>query len=283
MRGGRLYVVATPLGHLGDLSARAAELLRTVPVVAAEDTRRTRTLLSHLDAHPRVISYHAHSPGGATRTILDILREGRDVALVSDAGTPGVSDPGAALVAEVRSAGYGVVPLPGPSAVTAALSAAGLPADRHVFLGFLPRKGPERGRLLERIRREEWTCVIFEAPGRVGELLADLASACGGQRRGVVARELTKLHEEFRTGTLAELAEQFADAATARGECTVIVEGNRSEPETEAVEQEVERARVLAARLLQAGVSRKEAASLIAGVFAVSRNAAYQMVQEVEP
>ncbi|HEV8357575.1 MAG TPA: 16S rRNA (cytidine(1402)-2'-O)-methyltransferase [Gemmatimonadales bacterium] len=278
MRGGTLYVVATPLGHLGDLTTRAAELLRSVPTVAAEDTRRTRILLGHLDAHPRLISYHAHSAPGAAAAILEVLRSGQDLALVTDAGTPGVSDPGAALVALVRAAGYAVVPLPGASAVTAALSAAGLPADRYLFLGFLPRKGGERARLLERIGREEWTTVLFEAPGRVADLLADLAAACGEGRRAVVARELTKIHEEFRTGTLGELAAGLARDETAlRGECTVLVEGNPSPPDNEPAT----RARPAAARLLAAGISRKEVAGMLTELFGVGRNEAYRLVMEM--
>ena len=278
MRGGTLYVVATPLGHLGDLTARAAELLRAVPLVAAEDTRRTRTLLSHLGAHPRLISYHAHSRAGAPAAILGALGDGLDVALVTDAGTPGVSDPGAALVARVRSAGHAVVPLPGASAVTAALSAAGLPADRYLFLGFLPRKGAERARLLERIGREEWTTVLFEAPGRVGDLLADLAEACGGTRRAVLARELTKVHEEFRSGTLEELAASLAgENGAVRGECTVVVEGRAAPPPDDALE----RARPAAERLLASGVRRKEVAALLTELFGVGRNEAYKLVMEM--
>lgn len=277
MGGGTLYVVATPLGHLGDLSLRAAELFRAVPVVAAEDTRRTRTLLSHLGAHPRVISYHAHSTPRAAARILSILKEGQDVALVSDAGTPAVSDPGAALVREVRSAGYLVVPLPGPSAVTAALSAAGLPADRYLFLGFLPRKGTERARLLERIAGEELTTVLFEAPGRVGELLADLAATCGGERLAVVARELTKLHEEFRAGTLAELADAFGPAPPPRGECTVVLAGVAQAAERAGGEQ----AEPAARRLLAAGISRRETVSLLNEFFGVARNEAYRLVTEL--
>jgi 16S rRNA (cytidine1402-2'-O)-methyltransferase len=277
VRGGTLYVVATPIGNLGDLSTRAAELFRTVPVVAAEDTRRTRTLLSHLGARPRLISYHAHSAPGAAARILSILQEGADVALVSDAGTPAISDPGAALVAEVRSAGYAVVPLPGPSAVTTALSAAGLSADRYVFLGFLPRKGSERARLLGRIAGEALTTVLFEAPGRVGELLADLATACGAGRRAVVARELSKLHEEFRPGTLAELAEAYGGEAATRGECTVVVEG-AAPPPASAPAEGVELA---AKRLLAAGVSRRETASLLSELFGLARNEAYRLVTEV--
>ena len=279
MRGGTLYVVATPLGHLGDLTARAAALLRAVPVVAAEDTRRSRILLQHLDARPRLLSYHAHSGSGATETILSVLASGEDVALVTDAGTPGISDPGAALVARVRAAGHAIVPLPGPSAVTTALSAAGFPADRYVFLGFVPRKGAERGRLLERAGREGWTTVYFEAPGRVRELLEDLAAACGEDRRAVVARELTKMHEELRAGTLGELLTFYAEGEDAvRGECTVVVEGA---PETAEPEDEGRMKRA-AARLIAAGISRRETASLLAELFGVPRNTAYKLAVETK-
>lgn len=277
MRGGTLFVVATPLGHLGDLTNRAAEVLRAVPVVAAEDTRRSRALLTHLGAHPRLISYHAHSTPGAAGAILAALAASQDVALVTDAGTPGISDPGAQLVAEVRAAGHGVVPIPGPSAVTTALSAAGLPADRWVFLGFLPRKGTERARLLARIGHEEWATVLFEAPGRLGDLLGDLAAACGGDRRAVVARELTKIHEEFRSGTVAELAAAYQSGEeTVRGECTVVVEGAPPPADPSAAE----RAIPAAARLLAAGISRKEVAALLTDLFGVPRNEAYRIAME---
>lgn len=281
MPGGTLYVVATPLGHLGDLTARAADTLRRVPVVVAEDTRHSRKLLSHLDAHPRLLSSHAHSGPGAARAVLAALSRGEDVALVTDAGTPAISDPGAELVREARAAGHAVVPIPGPSAVTTALSAAGFPADRYLFLGFLPRKGPERTRLLERIAAEEWTTVVFEAPGRVGGLLLDLAAACGGSRNGVVARELTKVHEEFRHGTLEQLASRFGDEAAApRGECTVLIEGAGPAP----ADDSAGRARPAAARLLAAGVSRKEVASLLTELFGVARNDAYRLaVESTEP
>ena len=178
-----LYVVATPLGNLADLSPRAADCLRQVAVVAAEDTRRTRGLLAHLGAHPQLLSFHAHSGPRRTEVLLEILSEGRDVALVTDAGTPGVSDPGPELVAAVRKAGFAVVPLPGASAVTVALSGSGLPADRYLMLGFVPRKGAERTRLLARATQEEWPVVFFEAPGRLAALLQDLGRVASPERR----------------------------------------------------------------------------------------------------
>jgi len=271
---GTLYVVATPLGNLADLSPRAADVLRAVPVVAAEDTRRTRGLLSHLGASPTTLSFHAHSDAGRTETILEILSKGRDVALVSDAGTPAVSDPGTHLVAAVRAAGFSVIPIPGASAVATALSASGIPADRYVFLGFMPRKGAERARLLARIAEEEWTTVLFEAPVRLTHLLQDLAEAAGPDRRAVVARELTKVHEEFQEGTLAELADYYSERPP-RGEVTVVVAGTGTpaagpDRTEDAVEQ--------ATGLLAEGLSRREVARRLTETLGLSRNDAYRLV-----
>src|SRR2546423_10466085 len=214
---GTLYVVATPLGNLDDLSPRAAATLSRVTAVAAEDTRHTKPLLAHVGSHAELMSFHAHSNESALRRILHLLGSGKDVALVTDAGTPAVSDPGALLVAAARERDIPVVTVPGPTAVGAALSVSGLGADRYLFLGFVPRKGADRRRLLEMVAKSEWTVVLFEAPPRVAELLEDLAAACGAERPAAVARELTKLFEETRTGTLAELAGYYAEAP-ARGE-----------------------------------------------------------------
>jgi 16S rRNA (cytidine1402-2'-O)-methyltransferase len=272
-----LYVVATPLGNLADLTARAADVLRQVAVVAAEDTRRTRGLLTHLGANPRVLSFHAHSPERRVDVLLEILREGRDVALVTDAGTPGVSDPGPELVAAARAAGYAVVPIPGASAVATALSGSGLSADRYLFLGFLPRKGAERQRLLARAAQEEWSVVFFEAPARLVALLRDLMTLTGPERRAVVARELTKLHEEFRAGTLAELADYYSTTEP-RGELTVVLEGAGSPPEPEDRSDE---ARAQAEALLAEGVSRREVAQRLSATLGLSRNEAYRLVTEL--
>jgi 16S rRNA (cytidine1402-2'-O)-methyltransferase len=274
---GTLYVVATPLGNLGDLSTRAADVLRTVPVVAAEDTRRTRGLLTHLGARPTLLSFHSHSDDERYETVLEILQSGRDVALVSDAGTPAVSDPGAELIALVREHGYSVVPIPGPTAVATALSASGLPSNRYVFLGFIPRKGRERTRLLERAVHEEWSVVFYEAPGRLVALLEDLIRLAGSERRGVVARELTKLHEEIRAGTLGELAEYFT-SIPARGEVTVLLHGTgvpAAEPNKteEAIEQ--------ATSLLAEGLSRREVARQLTDSLGLPRNEAYRLVMEL--
>src|SRR6059036_127527 len=191
---GTLYVVATPLGNLDDLSPRAAATLKQAAAVAAEDTRHTKILLAHVGSRAELVSFHAHSPESALRRILHLLGTGKDVALVTDAGTPAVSDPGAVLVAAARARGFPVVTVPGPTAVAAALAVSGLSADRYVFLGFLPRKGTDRKRL-----------------------------------RAAVAREMTKIFEETKDGTLPELAGYFAEAP-ARGEVTVVVAGTGKEP-----------------------------------------------------
>jgi len=269
-----LYVVATPLGNLGDLSARAVATLRAVPVVAAEDTRRVRGLLAHIEARPRVLSFHAHSPARRREALLDILHDGRDVALVTDAGTPGISDPGEDLVDAVRAAGITVVPIPGPSAVATALSAAGLPADRYLFLGFVPRKGRERDRLLRAAAASEWTVVLYEAPPRLASLLQDLLPLAGPERRVVIARELTKMYEEFRAGTLGELAPYY-EASPPKGEITVILAGRDDEVPTPAATFDVA---ARGAELLAEGCSRKAAVQRLIEESGVPRNEVYRIV-----
>lgn len=269
-----LFVVATPLGNLGDLSQRAIETLRRVPVVAAEDTRRVRGLLAHLDAHPKVLSFHAHSPERRQDAILELLAGERDVALVSDAGTPGVSDPGARLAQAARAAGFLVVPIPGPSAVATALSAAGLPADRYLFLGFVPRKGRERSRLLRSAADSPWTTVLYEAPSRLPDLLADLSELAGPSRPAVVARELTKIHEEFRAGTLAELASYYRESEP-RGEVTLVVAGC---PDDASPTKPTPDIAGRAAQLLADGLTRRAAIQRLVLDLGVPRNEAYRIV-----
>lgn len=221
---GRLFIVSTPIGHLGDFSFRGVEVLRAAAVVAAEDTRRTRQLLSHYEIPAKVVSLHAHSPASAIERLLDRVAEGADVAYVTDAGTPGISDPGGTLAEAAHRRELVVVPVPGASAVMAALAAAGFPADRFVFAGFPPRRGTARIDALARVAREPWTTVCYEAPSRTAALLADLATHCGAERPAAVARELTKLHEEVRRGTLGTLAAYYLEHPP-RGEVTVVVGG----------------------------------------------------------
>ena len=273
---GTLFVVATPLGNLGDLSPRAAETLRRVTAVAAEDTRHTRPLLTHVGSGAELVSVHAHSPDSAIQQVLGMLAAGRDVALVTDAGTPAVSDPGVALVAAARARDVAVVTVPGPTAVAAALAVSGLPADRYVFLGFLPRKGGERRRLMSIIAESEWTVVLFESPNRTAELLLDLGAACGAERRVVVARELTKMFEETRAGTIAELAGYYGDTPP-RGEVTVIVAGTGKPPREEPPPDPEARARALLAE----GMSRRDVADRLAAETGISRNNAYRLVTDL--
>lgn len=275
---GTLFVVATPLGNLDDLSPRAAATLKRAAAVAAEDTRHTKTLLAHVGSRADLISFHAHSGDAALRRILHLLASGKDVALVTDAGTPTVSDPGAVLVAAARDRDVPVVTVPGPTAVAAALAVSGLSADRYVFVGFLPRKGAERRRLLETVARSEWTVVLFEAPPRVVDLLDDLAAACGPERRAVVARELTKLFEETRAGTLAELAGYYAEAP-ARGEVTVLVAGTGKPARAERLEPPDPEARARA--LLAQGMTRRDVADQLAAETGITRNTAYRLVNEL--
>lgn len=275
---GTLYVLATPLGNLGDLSERAIRTLREVPVVAAEDTRHSRRLLSAIDAHPaELLSYHVHSGTGREAQLVRLLLEGRDVALITDAGTPGVSDPGVLLVAAARDAGVTIVPIPGPSAVTTALQASGLAADRYLFLGFLARKGAERRRQLADVAASPWTTVLYEAPPRLVALLADLEAVAGNDRQVVVARELTKLHEEFRAGSLAHVRAHFEETP-ARGEITVVFEGRGSRVEDAAPDPEVID-RVIA-DALAAGESRREIARKVSAEFGIPRNDAYRRVMD---
>jgi 16S rRNA (cytidine1402-2'-O)-methyltransferase len=274
---GTLYVVATPLGNLGDLSPRAADTLKQAAVVAAEDTRHTKPLLAHVGSRADLVSFHAHSTERALERLLRLLGAGRDVALVTDAGTPTVSDPGAELVAAARARGIPVVTIPGPTAVAAALAVSGLAADRYTFLGFVPRKGAERRRLLEFVAQSEWTVVLFEAPNRVAELLEDLAACEGGiDRAAAVSREMTKVFEETRAGTLAELAGYYAEAPP-RGEVTVVVAGTGKPRPAEVPVDPGARARALLAQ----GMTRKDVADQVAEEAGISRNAAYRLVNEL--
>jgi 16S rRNA (cytidine1402-2'-O)-methyltransferase len=221
---GTLYVVATPIGNLADVTLRSLDVLRSVSVVAAEDTRMTRRLFARHEIETPLTSYHAQSGDVRRSALLDRLGAGEDVALVTDAGTPLVSDPGGDLVSAWAERGGSVVPIPGASAVLAALVASGLAAPRWSFEGFLPRSGSERKRRLARIATDDRATVLFESPGRTAATLRDLAAAAGGDREAAVGRELTKRHEEIRRGGLADLA-AWAAEATPRGEITIVVSG----------------------------------------------------------
>lgn len=226
---GTLYVCGTPIGNLEDITARALRVLRDVDLVAAEDTRRTRKLLAHYEIGTRMTSYHEHNELSRTPEILEILESGRDVALVSDAGMPGISDPGRYLIERALSTGIAVVPVPGPSAVLAALVVSGFPADEFTFVGFLPRKGRQRREALDRLAAEDRAVVFYESPHRLARTLSDLHGVIGGDRRVAVARELTKVHEEVVRGTLAEVLALFSSRRV-KGEITVVIDTPGASP-----------------------------------------------------
>jgi 16S rRNA (cytidine1402-2'-O)-methyltransferase len=270
---GRLVVVATPIGNLGDLSSRAADTLRDVDLVLAEDTRHTGRLLAHIGSEVPQRSLHEHNERERTAEVLERIASGERVALVSDAGTPAVSDPGYRLIAACVDAGVRVEPIPGPSAALAALVASGLPTDRVAFEGFLPRKGAARRRRLDELVAEPRTLVLFVAPHRAAADLDDLAAALGPDRRAALGRELTKLHEEVRHGTLAELAEGVR--AGVRGEVTLVVAGApEAAPATVADAELVDRVRALVA----AGRTKKTAIAEVATTSGVPRRRVYQAV-----
>ena len=275
MKPGTLYMLSTPIGHLGDFSFRGLEVLRQVAVVAAEDTRRTRRLLGHYEVSPPMVSLHAHSRPEQVERLLDRVAAGEDAAYVTDAGTPGVSDPGASIAERAHARGLAVVPIPGPAAVLAALAAAGFPADRFLFLGFLPKKGSARGALLERIAAEPWTTVCYEAPGRTVALLRDLAARCGEGRPAAVARELTKLHEEIRRGTLGELI-QYYEVHAPRGEVTVVVGGTGRAAEPAAAPEPPD-AEALIAELRASGAAPSAIAKELSRRLGLSRHDAYRL------
>ncbi len=270
---GTLYVVATPIGNLGDLSFRAVEILRAVEWIACEDTRQTRKLLAHYGIDARTLSYHEHNEAERSQELLGHLERGESVALVSDAGTPLVSDPGFRLVRQAARAGIRITPVPGPSAVTAALSAAGVETDSFYFGGFLPRRQGERRRLLEQLSRLEATLVFYEAPHRILESLDDVASVLG-ERPVVIARELTKIHEEFLRGTPHELRQQLQQRGSIRGEITLLI-GKGGVPQSGAASQEdlAEELR----RLENEGFSRMQAVKEIARRLRLPKREVYRL------
>lgn len=272
---GVLVLVATPIGNLGDLAPRAVEALRSASLICCEDTRRTGRLLAHAGVSGvRMRRVDEHTEGGAVDDVVQLLAAGDDVALVSDAGTPGVSDPGARLVAAVLGAGHEITTVPGPVAAVAALVASGFATDRFVFEGFVPRKGGDRDRRLGQIAAEERTVVIYESPKRLGATLGDLAVVAGDTRRVVVAREITKLHEEFVRGTLGELRDRYDTAP--KGEVVIVVEG--AGPAAVASDDDIIEA--LRARF-EAGASVRGAVDSVVVQLAVPRRRAYDLALAV--
>ncbi len=271
MKAGTLYVVATPIGNLGDMTPRAVEILRSVTVVAAEDTRHSAGLLRHFGIDTPLVALHEHNEREASGALLARMQQGEDIALISDAGTPLISDPGFPLTRLAHDAGVKVVPVPGASALIAALSAAGLPTDRFVFEGFLPAKRGARHSALEALQAERRTLAFYEAPHRLLESLQDMVEVFGADRLAVLARELTKTFETIRRAPLGELLEFVAgDADQQRGEIVLLVHGA---PEPEAAELSDEARRV--AQLLAAELPVKQAAALTAQLTGAKKNTVY--------
>jgi 16S rRNA (cytidine1402-2'-O)-methyltransferase len=273
MSAGTLYLVATPIGNLEDLSLRALRILREVPRIACEDTRHTRRLLLHYKISTPTISFHRFNEHQRVRELLERLLSGEDLALVTDAGTPSISDPGFTLARAASQSGIPVIPVPGPSAVLCALVASGLPAERFLFLGFLPHRLAHRRRLLASLRDDPSTLVFFDSPRRVKRSLR-LMEDLFGDRRAALCREMTKLHEEYRRGRLRELAESLPE--NLKGEVTVIVEGAPtvlpSSPSLRSLRREVEEA-------VRQGSSRRDAVREVARRHRVSRSDLYRISQ----
>jgi len=271
-----LYVVATPIGNLGDVTHRALQVLSHADVIAAEDTRVTRGLLTHFGIAGKPVAVHAHNERGSAERVVGWIREGKSVAFVSDAGTPGVSDPGALLVAAVRAAGLAVIPIPGPSALTTALSAAGIEADGVVFAGFLPAKGGERRERLAQLAAGPWAIALFEAPHRVAQTLGDLHETLG-ERDVVIARELTKKFETIARVPLAEArAWVEADDDRRRGEFVLVVEGRPVEAKPAIDSREL-------LQTLLAEVPLKQAVALAVRITGGKRNELYRLALELKP
>ena len=269
-----LYVVATPIGNLEDITLRALRVLREVDVIAAEDTRRTRKLLARYEIHTPLTSYHEGNERAKAETLVQRLEAGESVALVSDAGTPTISDPGYRLVRAAAGKGLPVTPAPGASAAVAALSVCGLATDRFVFQGFLPSRRGRRREKLQELRDDDRTAVYYEAPRRVRDTLSDMREILG-DRAALVGRELTKVHEELLRGTLSELAERL-DRDAPRGEFVIVVAGRGETPE---VDEALLRAE--AARLLRTGRKANDVAKLMAQTFPLAKRDAYELVLEI--
>jgi 16S rRNA (cytidine1402-2'-O)-methyltransferase len=274
-----LYVVATPIGNLSDASARSIEILGAVDGILAEDTRRTRKLLARYELGTSLTSLHEHNEASRIPRVVARLDAGDDLALVSDAGTPLLSDPGERVVRAVLDAGHVVVPVPGPSAILSALMGAGFSTVPFTFHGFVPRKGKPRQAMLHQIAIAPETSVVFESPERLAALLKDLVGLVADDRQVVVAREMTKIHEEFQRGTMAEAARYYAENK-ARGEVTVVVSPRSLAEEGERVDEAA--ARALARALLDEGLTPSRAAREVSSRLGIAKNTAYEVVHSLE-
>jgi len=276
MPTGTLYIVATPIGNLEDITLRAIRILKEVSVIAAEDTRHTRHLLDRYGIGTPLTSYHDHNKEEKAPVLVERMLEGSSVALVSDAGTPGISDPGYFLINLAADQKIPVVPLPGATAAIAALSISGLPTDRFVFEGFLPAKHTARLKRLQHLIQEERTIIFYEAPHKIVKTLADMIEAFG-DRRAVITRELTKLHEETVRGTLSEILKHLQEG-TIKGEFTIIVHGSSAGPQ----KQDIDTAQYLRNLMLHRGLSRKEAVSIASEELGLPKKEVYKESLRIE-
>lgn len=276
-QAGQLFVVATPIGNLNDFSARAIETLKSVDLIAAEDTRHSKPLLQHFAITTPLLSLHEHNEQQRSELLLQRLQAGESIALISDAGTPLISDPGYRLVSLVKSNAIQVVPVPGSCALITALSASGIASDRFSFEGFLPPKSGARRQQLSQLKNEQRTLIFYESPRRLLDTLNECITIFGADRRACLARELTKIHETIETRSLADLRDWVAaDANQQRGECVLLIEG--ASTVITADEQEIER--VLALLLPELPV--KKAAAIAAGITGGSKNEAYQLALKLQ-
>lgn len=272
-RAAALYIVSTPIGNMGDMSFRAVEVLSSAALVVAEDTRHSRRLLDHYQITTRCSAYHEHNEARESPRLVKRLEDGESIALITDAGTPLLSDPGARLVAAAIEAGIPIIPIPGASALLAALVGSGLAGDQFTFLGFLPRKGKDRLRAFTDIMRMPHTAIIYESPVRVGATLKELAEAGAGARTAVVARELTKKFEEFARGTVAELALRYSESP-ARGEVVILIGPAAAESMSE------ETLRDAANAMRASGLSARDSVERLVSEYGAARNLAYRLVHE---
>jgi 16S rRNA (cytidine1402-2'-O)-methyltransferase len=272
-----LYIVGTPLGNLEDMTYRAVRILQTVDLIAAEDTRHTGKLLQHFQVKTPQISYHDHNRQTRTAELIDRLQQGTSIALVTDAGMPGISDPGYELVRACTEVGIPIVPIPGATAAMTALSASGLRSDRFAFEGFLPAKETDRREHLERLITDERSLIFYEAPHRIQKTLQDMATVLGNDRQIVLARELTKLHEEFWRGTVKAAIAHY-NTREPKGEFTLIVSG--AEPSKVPLTEEVLKAELLS--LMQQGISRSQASRQLSQQTALPRRQLYQLALQIE-
>lgn len=275
---GKLYIVATPIGNLEDITFRAIRILKTVDLIAAEDTRHSGKLLKHYQISTPTFSYHQHNNKAKIKDILNLLKQGKNIALISDAGIPIISDPGYELVKNCLEENINIIPIPGANAALTALIASGLSCEKFVFEGFLPTKNKLRSDLLNSLKRETRTIIFYEAPHRLERTLIDFKEVFGGKRNIVLARELTKLYEEFWRGNIEEAIAFYKDLHKPKGEYTIVLEGNLNNGELTLTEEEVKKE---LENLLKQGISKTEASRQLAQFSSFSKRQIYQFALEI--